>query len=212
MVSDESSIKVMKSPFFTVIIYGSVTFATAFFGYFLVFLLDRSPAALRYIGYIAFAFSLFLLMPLPKYLQKLKKDNGDLIFEAHSGGIKIVPEWLQGTTIWNNSISYVELGWDSIERIVFAEWFVQRTLQRESWHCKMIVFVNNTDDISFTERLYHFNRRSPDGRIVLFTPYSSDHVNTLSLLIEKLSEGRIRPVEYKKVIFDYKNKKVECLQ
>jgi len=210
LLIDNDSVRILRSKYFSILVYASVMLGAVFFGLLLIFEIRGSgvPAFIQYVGYLMLAVALVMLMRLPWYVRKLKSQGGDLIFQANREGIRVVPERLQGTTMWNSPLSVVELNWQDVKGMACGQWLEQKTIMKKySTHGKMVIFVE-PPAATTVERLYKYSEKAPDGRTVVVVPFSTENFSRFRLAIEGLSEGRIIPEMCGTIVFDYRNKKV----
>lgn len=209
LITDDG-VRVLRSIYLSILVYASVMLGTAFFGLMFIFIIKGSgvPSFVHYTGYLMLAVALVMLTRLPWYARKLKRAGGDIIFEADSEGIRVVPERLQGTTMWDSPLSVVKLPWQDVEGMVCGEYLEQRvTMNKTATHGKMVIFIE-PPAATTVERLYKYPEKAPDGRTILVVPFSTEKFSRFRLAIERLSGGRITPESCNTIVFDYRNKKV----
>ncbi len=211
LVTESDRLRILRSKYFSIMVYVSVMAGVVFFGLMFIFVIKGSgvPSFIKYIGYLMLAVSFVMLVVLPRYVVKLNSTGGDLIFEANGEGIRVVPERLQGTTIWDSPLSVVELPWEDVKGMVCGQWLVQKTLQKTSTYGRMVIFVE-PPEVPTVERLYKFSDRAPDGRTIIITPFATEHFSRFRLEVERLSQGRVVPEMCEHIVFDYIHKEVIC--
>lgn len=209
LVTQDETLRILRSKNFSIMVYISVMVGVVFFGFMFIFVIkgSRVPSFLQYTGYLMLAVSLVLLIRLPRYVVKLNRAGGDFIFEADRQGIRVVPDRLQGTTMWDSPLSVVELPWEDVKRMVCGKWLVQKTIKKTSTYGRMVIFVE-PPEASTVERLYKFSEKAPDGSNIIVIPFAAEHFSRFRLEVERLSQGRVVPEMFEHIVFDYKSQEV----